>query len=76
MSMGVPLVTHTDMLSNKSTGWPNDVTLSDAVMNVPVTHGPFAAGGGGYAQPAMVYGDEIVTIGWPETKTVGTGTVG
>ena len=45
-------------------------------MNVPVTHGPFATGGGGYAQPAMVYGDEIVTIGWPETKTVGTGTVG
>lgn len=73
---GVPLVTQTEMPSLNRTGWPKDVTLSEAVTNVAVTHGPFAAGGGGKAQPATTYGEAIVTIGCPETKTVGIGTTG
>jgi hypothetical protein len=52
-----------------------EVTRVAAVTNCAVTHGPFAPGGGGSAQPATSHGAGIVTLGWPLTVTRGFGTV-
>jgi hypothetical protein len=51
--IGVPVGAQIDWLSNSKSGWPLEVSLVADVMNWPVTHGPFAAGGGGNVQPAI-----------------------
>jgi hypothetical protein len=40
-------------LSNNKSGCPFEVTRVAALTNCAVTHGPFAGGGGGKAQPAI-----------------------
>jgi hypothetical protein len=51
-SKGVPVGTQIAWLSSRSNGWPFENTRVAHVTNCAVTHGPFAAGGGGNAQPA------------------------
>jgi len=67
---------HIAWLSNNSNGCPFEVIRVAAVTNCAVTHGPFAAGGGGNAHPATTYGAPNVTVGWPLTNTRGLTTVG
>lgn len=73
---GVPVGAQIAWLSSKRPGWPATVTRVAAVTNCAVTQGPFAAGGGGSAQPATRYGEAIVTTGWPDTTTRGFGVTG
>src|SRR6185312_7772690 len=75
ISSGVPVGAQIAWLSNSSSGWPLEVTRVAAVTNCALTHGPFAAGGGGSAQPATSHGAGIVTLGWPLTVTRGFGAV-
>jgi len=56
-------------------GWPSDVTRAAPTTHWAVTHGPLPVGGV-KAQPATVYGAEIVAIGIPDTVTRALGTVG
>ena len=58
-----------------ATGWPLDWTQSEPMIHIPVTQGPFPAGGT-KAHPATVQGAAMVAIGMPETRMVGTGVVG
>src|SRR5260370_37275376 len=76
MMSGVPVGAPTAMLLRITNGWPLDVTRTEPTVHCPVTQGPFAAGGGGNAQPATTYGAAIVTVGCPMTVTRGFGTVG
>jgi hypothetical protein len=56
-------------LSWSSTGCPSEVIRVAAVVNWAVAHGPLPAEGGGIEQPAIVYGDVCMTIGWALTVT-------
>jgi len=76
MSNGVPVGAQIAWLSISNNGWPFENTRVAQVTNCAVTHGPFAAGGGGNAHPATRYGAAIVTVGMPLTSTRGFGTVG
>jgi len=58
-----------------ATGCPFEVTCSDPMIHIPVTHGPFPPGGTN-AQPAIVHGAAIVVMGMPDTSTIGFGAVG
>jgi hypothetical protein len=60
---GVPLGAQMATLSRSKTGWPVAITRSELVTNCAVTQGPFAAGGGGNAQPATTQGQAIVVTG-------------
>src|SRR5262252_1854621 len=73
---GVPVGTQMAWLSINSTGMPFDKTRVDPMTNCAVTHGPFAAIGGGSGQPAITYGVGRFTIGCPLTRTRGFGAVG
>jgi hypothetical protein len=75
MSSGVPVGAQIAWLSKQSNGWPFEVTRVAAVTNCAVTQGPFAAGGGGSAQPATTQGPAMVTVGWPLTATRGFGVI-
>jgi hypothetical protein len=76
MIMGVPLGAQIDVLDCTSIGCPFESTRVVPVSHVPLTHGPFAAIGGGSAQPAITYGLLISTLGAPVSMTRGFGTVG
>jgi len=52
MRSGVPVGTQMAWLSSSSNGCPFEVNLTAELTNCAVTHGPFAPGGGGNAQPA------------------------
>ncbi|MDF3308901.1 hypothetical protein P3H15_28200 [Rhodococcus sp. T2V] len=72
---GVPFGAHTAWLSISTIGWPLDVTRIAATVHSPVTHGiglvPVTKG-----QPAIAYGADISTVGWPPTSTREFGMVG
>jgi hypothetical protein len=74
-SIGVPVGTHVDTPDRIATGCPFDVTCTAPTTHMPVTQGPLPAGGAN-AHPATAHGPAIVTIGIPDTNTVGLGTVG
>jgi len=76
MMVGVPVGTQRAWLENSNSGCPLETIRTDPVMNCAVTQGPFAAGGGGNAQPAITYGADSVTVGIPDTTTRGFTTVG
>jgi hypothetical protein len=76
MIIGVPVGAHTDVLDWHNRGCPFDNTRVVPVIQVPVTQGPFAAGGGGNAQPAIAYTEVTSTLGAPPRSTRGFGTVG
>jgi hypothetical protein len=63
MINGVPVGAQIAWLSSRSNGCPFESTRVAEVTNCAVTQGPFAAGGGGKAQPATTYGAAIVTVG-------------
>jgi hypothetical protein len=63
MINGVPLGAQIAWLLCTTSGWPFDVTRVVPLSHWAVTHGPFAAGGGGSVQPATTYGDVINTVG-------------
>ena len=73
---GVPVGAQMAWLSINSTGTPSTKTRVALSTNCAMMQGPFAAGGGGKAQPATTYGAAIVTTGWPLTRTLGSGAVG
>jgi hypothetical protein len=75
MIVGVPVGAQVAWLLWKSKGWPLDVTRVVPVIHWAVTHGPFAAGGGGSAQPVITQGADCVTVGWLLTLTRGLGAV-
>jgi hypothetical protein len=62
---GVPVGTQVPVTGGiaRSTGMPPASTLVLPAMIMPLTQGPFAAGGGGKAQPAIMYDAGIVTTG-------------
>src|SRR5688572_20137912 len=74
--IGVPVGAQTEGLALMRTGTPFTNTRVAGVVNWPVMHGPFAAGGGGKGHPAMRYGVPATTTGWPLTSTRGTLTAG
>jgi hypothetical protein len=51
MSSGAPVGAQIAWLSSNNRGCPFELTRVAAVTNCAVTQGPFAAGGGGSAQP-------------------------
>jgi hypothetical protein len=51
---GVPVGAQMAWLSNSKSGMPLESTRTEPVTYCAVTHGPFAAGGGGRAQPATM----------------------
>jgi hypothetical protein len=69
-------MTQVATLSNSRIGIPIDVTLTAAVTHIAVTQGPFPAGGGGIAHPAMTCGDDWIQMGIPDTVTRGSGATG
>src|SRR5215204_2307878 len=71
----VPVGAHIAWLSCSNKGSPFERTRTEPVTHWAVTHGPFAAGGGGNVQPAITYGPVWLTVGWPPTMTRGFGTV-
>ena len=73
---GVAVGAQSDMLLCTTSGCPFDKTRTVPVSHCAVTQGPFAAGGGGNAQPATTYGAVVNTVGCPLTMTRGLGTVG
>jgi hypothetical protein len=75
MTSGVPVGAQIAWLSWHSSGCPFDVTRVAELVNCAVMHGPFAAGGGGSAQPAIIHGPDNATVGWPLTSTRGLGTI-
>jgi hypothetical protein len=68
-SKGVPVGWQTDWLSFSRTGIPMLRTRVEAVMKVPVTHGPLPVGGGGAGQPVIRYWSATVTASCPFTRT-------
>ena len=76
MINGVPVGAHTAVLLCTTSGCPFDRTRVVPLVHCAVTHGPFAVGGGGSAQPATTDGAVISTVAWPLTSTRGLGAVG
>jgi hypothetical protein len=76
MINGVPVGVQMAWLLCTINGCPFDKTRVVPTSHCAVTHGPFAPGGGGSAQPATTYGAASVTVGWPLTNTRGLGAVG
>jgi hypothetical protein len=74
-SIGVPVGTQVDTPVRIANGCPFDVTCSEPSTHMPVTQGPLPAGGTN-AQPATAQGPAMVTVGIPDTSTMGFGTVG
>jgi hypothetical protein len=74
--MGVPVGAHSEVLDWHSSGWPFDRTRVVPLSHCPVTQGPLAVGGGGNAQPAMLYTLLISTLGAPPRVTRGFGVIG
>jgi hypothetical protein len=75
INRGVPFGVQMAWLSNNNTGIPFDRMRVAPVTHWAVTHGtglPETLKG----QPATVYGDDWVTMGWPLTVTRGFVTVG
>src|SRR5437764_14796308 len=73
MVSGVPVGTHVPVTGGmaSSTGMPPASTLELPAMIMPLTQGPLAGGGGGKAQPAIMYDAGMVTTGWLPTSTFG-----
>jgi hypothetical protein len=63
MINGVPVGAQIAWLLCTTSGWPLDKTRVVPVSHCALTHGPFAAVGGGSVQPAIMYGDVINTVG-------------
>src|SRR6266446_3299269 len=76
INSGVPLGAQIAWLLSTTNGCPLEVTRVEPTNHCAVTHGPFAAGGGGRAHTATAYGAAIVTVASPRTVTRGLGTVG
>src|SRR5512141_1903619 len=76
MIKGVPVGAQIAWLLSTNSGIPFDNTRVVPVSHVAVMHGPFAAMGGGSAQPAITYGNGCWTVGCPLTNTRGFGEVG
>ena len=73
-SIGVPVGMQVEAPSIVASGTPPASTRTAPVSHCPVTHG--GADVGLSAQPAIAYGDAIVTTGWPERSTRGNGAAG
>jgi hypothetical protein len=63
INSGVPVGAQIAWLSWHNSGCPFDVTRVAELTNCAVTHGPFAPGGGGSAQPATIHGPDSATVG-------------